>query len=131
MKLSKNYILLLERHSDDLTGLKSWLERMRYPVVVTHSTEQMMAIASQASPYLVILAGFDQEWSEGMVNQLRSFAATGCITIIALTDTHSPSWLRQEENPGFDGFLVKPVQSDILASLVYSARARQNCHSVV
>jgi AmiR/NasT family two-component response regulator len=59
------------------------------------------------------------------VNQFRSLADTCGITIVALTDVHAPSWLRQEENPGLDGFLVKPLNRDILSSLVQSAWIRQ------
>jgi AmiR/NasT family two-component response regulator len=88
-----------------------------------------MARASQTHPYLVILVGNCQIWSRALVSQLRSLNKPGSTTIVALTDCHAPSWLHQEDNPGLDGFLVKPLSGDVLISLIQSAWARQACYS--
>lgn len=95
-----------------------------------NSEDQAVARVSQAPPYLVILTGDRQTWSHRLVHTLRNRAQAENITIVALTDCHSPSWLHQEENPGFDGFLVKPISGDILTSLVQSAWVRKTCCSL-
>ncbi|MBD2059824.1 response regulator transcription factor [Oculatella sp. FACHB-28] len=94
-------------------------------MVFASSIDQVVAKVSQMSPYLVILAGDGQNWSQALVKDLRDAANTCETTIVALTDCNAPSWVHQEENPGFDGFLVKPISSDVLTSLVQSAWARQ------
>jgi AmiR/NasT family two-component response regulator len=121
----QNYILVLDQGSDDLQIIEALLGHLRCPLVVTSSLEQAITRAQQAPPYLLILIGDQQDWSKPLVNQFRSLADTCGITIVALTDVHAPSWLRQEENPGLDGFLVKPLNRDILSSLVQSAWIRQ------
>jgi DNA-binding NarL/FixJ family response regulator len=125
MEQLHNYILIFGQGSDDLQMIESLLGHLRCPLVVASSLEQAMTRASQAPPYLLILTGSQQNWSKPLVNQFRSFADSCGITIVALTDVHAPSWLRQEDNPGLDGFLVKPVNRDILSSLVQSAWVRQ------
>lgn len=86
-----------------------------------------MRKAQQIPPYLVILAGNSYHCSHNLVHRFRSLNDRRSMTIVALTDFHAPSWLRQEENPGIDGFLVKPIDQDVLKSLLQSAWARQNC----
>jgi DNA-binding NarL/FixJ family response regulator len=125
MKSSQSYVLVLGQPSDDLQMLEALLEHLSCPMVFASSADQVVAKASQAAPYLVILAGDGQNWSQAVVNDLRSVANTYKTTIVALTDCHAPNWMHQEENPGVDGFFVKPLSRDVLTSLVQSAWARQ------
>jgi DNA-binding NarL/FixJ family response regulator len=125
MKSSQNYVLILGQPSDDLQMLQALLEHLSCPMVFASSTDQVVAKVSQMSPYLVILAGDGQNWSQALVKDLRDAANTCETTIVALTDCNAPSWMHQEENPGVDGFLVKPISRDVLTSLVQSAWARQ------
>jgi DNA-binding NarL/FixJ family response regulator len=94
-------------------------------VITVNTQDQAVVHASQAQPYLVILMGNRLNRAQSFIDQLRKTVNNRCITIVALTDVHAPSWLHQEENPGFDGFLVKPISGDVLSSLVQSAWARQ------
>lgn len=89
----------------------------------------MLQAVKEAPPCLLILAGGHQHWSTALVDQLRGISGIGASTIVALTDIHAPSWLRQEDNPGIDGFLVKPLDPEVLTSLVQSAWVRQTCCS--
>lgn len=127
MKLAKSYVLVLDQQSDDLQTLEVLLQPLKCLVVVINSVDQTMAIASQGHPSLVILVGNDQCWSHTLANRLRGMSSMGKATIVALTDFHAPRWLHQEDDPVLDGFLVKPLSSDILTSLVQSAWARQTC----
>lgn len=129
MTLTHGYILVLdpERHGNrDVHPLEADLQ---YPVYVASSTEQAVKRVRQAPPCLVILVGNNfQDWSPPLVSHLRQNTYTADMTIVALTDSTSPQWNHQEDYPGLDGLLVKPLGPDVLRSLVESAFARRVCH---
>ncbi len=127
MSSRSSYVLLLAQQPEDLHGLESSLESLRYSVEVAMSPDQAVDRVRQEPPCLVILGSTGQPWSQMLVQKLRSMTTVGMITIVALTDSHVVSWLGQEDNPGFDGFLVRPISRDVLSSLVYSADARRSC----
>lgn len=130
MKPPHSYVLVLNHQSDDLHMLQALLELLRCPLIVTSSTDQAMQKMSQSPPYLVILVGNYHYWSKSLINDLRDNASKVKVTIVALTDVHAPNWLRQEENPGVDGFLVKPLSPDVMSSVVQAAWAKQTYCSV-
>lgn len=125
MKSLQSYVLVFSQDSEHLQGLEFLMTQLRCRWVIAHSAAQAIAEISQASPYLIILAGNQQSWSKSLVNEFRQRSDIRKTTIVALTDSHSPSWLHQEENPGLDGFLVKPLNGDVLVSVMQSAWARQ------
>lgn len=125
MHLTTSYILLLAKQPQRLRMLLSLLGRSSYAVEIVNSEEQAVAQTVQNPPFLIILAGEYHHWSGNLLPELRAHANTHRITLIALTDFHAPSWMHQEENPGFDGFLVNPISNEILSSLVQSAITRQ------
>lgn len=124
---TSSYILLLASQPRRLRVLVSLLERLNYVVGVAQSEEQAIAQTLQQPPFLMIVAGDYHTWSSKLFRELRTHAKTRNIMLVALTDFHAPSWIHQEENPGFDGFLVSPISSDVLSSLVQSAHTRQVC----
>lgn len=125
MEVFNNYVLVLSQASDDLHLLQSLFRHLRYSMMVADSEDEAVQQIHQAIPSLVILVGDRHAWSQSLLNRLRSIAKSCNLTIVALTDCHTPSWLPQEENPGFDGFLVKPISGEILMSLVQSAWVRK------
>ncbi len=127
MQLTPGYILLLAKQPHTVNVLATLLGRSSYAVAIANTEEQAIAKISQHAPFLVILAGNHHNWSQTLLRELRTRATKRPITLLALTDFHAPSWIHQEENPGFDGFLVNPISSDILYSLVQSAHTRQIC----
>jgi AmiR/NasT family two-component response regulator len=129
MKSTQSYVLVLDQGSDYLQGLEFLMAQLKCPVVVAHSATQAIARVTQTPPYLIILAGNPQNWSRKLVNEFRQRVNARKTTIVALTDSHDPSWLHQEENPGLDGLLVKPLNGDVLTSVVQSAWMRQTCEN--
>ncbi|MDX2096613.1 MAG: hypothetical protein SFW36_02460 [Leptolyngbyaceae cyanobacterium bins.59] len=123
-------VLLLSRRTRNLQGLESMLKRMEYSVTITSSAEQAVARVFEANPCLIILECNHQCWSPGLVQDLRSNTSACRAMIFALTESYAPSWVNQEENPGFDGFLVKPISDEVMASLIQSAWVRQVCLAV-
>jgi len=127
MHLASGYILLLAKQPHEVRLLASLLGHSRYAVTIADTEEQAIAQAAQQPPFLIILAGDHQNWSYSLMRELRHCANAKYITLIALTDFHAPRWVPQEENPGFDGFLVNPISHEVLSSLVQSAHTRQVC----
>lgn len=127
MELPQSNVLILGNGAEELGELKSLLVEMQCSVAIAHSEDQAMTHADRRAPFLVILAGDYQRWSQSLLTQLRQRNTQDRVTIVALTDWHAPSWLHQEDCPDLDGFLVKPISSEILRSLIQSAWARQFC----
>lgn len=127
MESTSGYILLLARHPRQVRVLMSLLGCSSFSVEIACSEAQAILQASEHPPFLVILAGDHRDWSQDLLDKLREYTNTQQTTLVALTDFHAPSWIRQEENPGFDGFLVSPISSEVLSSLVQAAYMRQMC----
>jgi DNA-binding NarL/FixJ family response regulator len=130
MESVSGYILLLAEHPRQVRVLMSLLGCSSHSVAIACSAEQAMTQVNEKPPFLIILAGDHQNWSHTLLHELRTRANAHPITLVALTDFHAPSWIHQEENPGFDGFLVSPISSEVLSSLVQSAYTRQTCYSI-
>ncbi|MDJ1179006.1 response regulator [Roseofilum sp. BLCC_M91] len=127
METLKNNVLLLGQELDDLNLLQSLLNHVPCQVAIAKSPEQAVTLSGQTLPCLVILSGNCHQWSADFVHQLREQAQKCGVTIVALTDCHAPSWFDREHHLGVDGYLVKPVATDILMSVVESAKLRQFC----
>ena len=126
MKTNQSYVLVLDQDSGNLQLLGFLLNQLRCPMEVVSSIDQAMARASEMPPSLIILSGNQHTWSKQLIKKLRNIEkSSNSITIVALTDSHTPRWMHQEENPGLDGFLVSPLNGDVLVSLLQSAWARQ------
>ncbi len=125
MPSTQSDILLLAKQSREVSVLSSLLKYSHYTVASMNSEEQAIAQIERKPPFLIILAGDTQHWSQPLLKELRHVANVHRITLVALTDFHTPHWRHQDENPGFDGFLVYPLSGEVLSSLVQSAHARQ------
>lgn len=130
MESESGYILLLAEHPRQVRVLMSLLGCSSHSVAIACSAEQAVTQVHEKPPFLIILAGDHQNWSHTLLQELRTRANAHPVTLVALTDFHAPSWIHQEENPGFDGFLVNPISSEVLSSLVQSAYTRQTCYSI-
>jgi PleD family two-component response regulator len=128
MNMSKDYILLLGQRCDESKTLQGILKQMHCPFSVAYSPEQAVVQIEQKSPYLVILSGNRTYWSSPLIERLRETAKAAQVMIVALTESHEPSWSPHESHPGVDGFLVKPLSSEVLSSVVESALAQLVCH---
>lgn len=124
MDSSNAYILLLGQHRGADPMFQSLSNQVEGAVFIAHSADQAVARIEQSIPYLVILSGTHQNWSPAFVDRLRETVKPSGTTIVALTQSHEPSWSPQEEHPGIDGFLVEPLSQDVLHLLVESAVAK-------
>jgi CheY-like chemotaxis protein len=127
MSSSASYVLLLGQKTEDLNRLERLLGKLKCAVQTATSMEAALNQLTQAPPCLVILQEADADWPVQSVQQLRAAADAEHIMMVALTDRAEPSWRHQDDNPGFDGFLVSPLSRTVLRSVVQSASARQLC----
>jgi CheY-like chemotaxis protein len=127
MSSRASYVLLLGRKTADLTRLELLLGKLKCAVQIATSLEAALAQLTQAPPCLLILQEAEADWPVQSVQQLRAAADAEHITMVALTDRAAPSWRHQDDNPGFDGFLVSPLSRTVLRSVVQSASVRQLC----
>lgn len=125
MKPLEEYILVLDEQ-------QRWLNQSDLPLasgscsfVVASSSEHAVRQVRKVPPCLVILVGDNHTWFQHQVHALRDLAHTEAITIVALTESTSPSWHSEKETLDLDGFLVKPLADDVLSSLVQSALVKQ------
>ncbi|HTL88520.1 MAG TPA: hypothetical protein VL134_03905 [Leptolyngbya sp.] len=128
MVFSSTYILLLAPQVEELQGLESLLQQLALDVEIVDTADQALVRVSQRPPCLVILQ--EHLRSEAIIQQLRTIASADRMTLVIVTEPDSPSWLYQEQHPDVDGFLVKPLSSDVLFSLIHSASVRQYCQQV-
>ncbi len=126
MKLPHGYVLVLDERQRNLHQADFPLASHQYPFILAASAEHAVEQARQAAPCLVILVGEDHTWFEQQVSALRCSQNTPPLTIVALTESTSPRWQANQHPPDLDGFLVKPLTDDILASLVQSAIVKQS-----
>ncbi|NEQ50623.1 MAG: hypothetical protein F6K11_10895 [Leptolyngbya sp. SIO3F4] len=124
MDSSNGYILWLGKYLGEDWVTQSLVHQIESSVFIAHSTDQAVARIEQSIPYLVILSGACQNWSQAFVRRLRETVKPSGTTIVALTQSHEPSWSPQEEYPEIDGFLVEPLSQDVLHLLVESAVAK-------
>lgn len=124
MKSYSCSVLVLAPPADDIQVLENLLSRLQCETVVARSPEQAIAQVHETVPCLVILAG--EQSHQTIASKLRNTENSSGATIVALSDFHLPNW-DFEDHSGLDGFLVKPMTSDVLTSLVQSAKVRQTC----
>lgn len=124
-----NPVLVIDLELDDLVVLHSLLRQLHYPSVVACTAHQSIRYAEYMSPSLIILASQQPQWSAQFLTRLRYSTGGQPATLLALADHHAPHWMPHDQNPGLDGFLVKPLSYDVLVSVVESAWAKQVCQS--
>lgn len=126
MKLLEDYVLVLDEQENqppraELSGLAD-----HCAFVTANSAEHAVEQAQQKNPCLVILVGENQSWFERQVRILRQARQTPPMTIVALTESGSPRWQKDDCALDLDGFLVQPLTDDILVSLLQSAVIKQS-----
>lgn len=130
MDTSEGYILLIGQQKEACFPFQFLLRQFGVSLVAVSTLDQAITHLKQRPPYLVILSGSRAHDSLGVVYRLRETAKPAEVTIVALTETHDPRWSPQEDHPGLDGFLVKPLSADVLNSVIASALAKTGLNSV-
>lgn len=124
MDASKGYILLVGQPRETGSPVRSFLRQFKAASVMVSTVDQALTHVQQHAPYLVILSEPQTHCSPDLMHRLREITRPAGTTIIALTEPNDPRWSPQEDYPGLDGFLVKPLSPDVLSSVVASALAK-------
>ena len=123
---SRLCLVLEQQPSQDSHKLAKLLNSWRSPFIISSSPAQVLDNIRDISPCLVILVGNHRAWPHQFSRKLRLEANLLGYTILALTDAASPNWPQHEDISIFDGFLVQPLSSDILASILKTAQAKRS-----
>jgi CheY-like chemotaxis protein len=114
-------ILIVEDNADARESLRELLEHRCHEVFEAEDGPSGIEVALRVRPDLALidigLPGFD---GFEVARQLRSNFADSSITLIAMSGYTQSKHRRSAEAAGFDGYLVKPVDTDELARCMAS-----------
>lgn len=128
MTLSSDCILVLEQQTDDLQQFEPVAEMLSCRLLVTHSTTDFLTQVAQRHPYLMLLVGPCQGWPTDFSNAVKQLVGQFGGTVVALTedtDEEASDAFLQQKDAMVDGCLVKPLNEEVLLSIMHAAQARR------
>lgn len=112
-------ILVVDDNVETAQSLARLLEHWQYETEVAHDGPAAIAAAQAAPPYAVLLdIGLPGMDGYEVTQQLRQCPSLHKTLIVALTGFSADSDLARSREAGFDLHLVKPVEPDVLQSLL-------------
>jgi CheY-like chemotaxis protein len=117
-------ILIVDDNDDLGEALSMWLGDLGHEVRLAKSAEAAIAIARDARPDAMLCdIGLPDMTGYDLARAIRADAALADVRLIALTGFTSPRASEQADEAGFDAYLSKPVDPDLLErALAPSAR---------
>jgi len=128
MTPSYDCVLVLEQQTNDFQRFEPLVEMLSCRMIVTHSYGEFLNHLNQSRPYLVLLVGPCQGWPADFSSRVRQLVDQFGGTVIALTentDEQASEVFLQQKDAMIDGCLVKPLNEEVLASIMHAAKARQ------
>ena len=121
-------ILVVDDSEDAAAALATLLEILGHQTLVAHDGLAAVAAIEQHRPDVVLLdIGLPKLSGLDVCRHVRAQAWGRDITLIALTGWGQDDDRRESRDAGFDGHLVKPVDTAALAGLLQTAaRARRS-----
>jgi two-component system CheB/CheR fusion protein len=118
-------VLVTDDNVDGAETLAVVLRRAGHEVRVTHSGAGTLEIARDFQPQVVFLdVGMPGMDGNETVRQLRGMAGLEDTLVVALTGYGQESDRQHAHEAGFDEFLVKPADPEVVAALVNRNRSR-------
>lgn len=118
-------VLVVDDNVDAAQSLAIILETHGHEVRVVHDAREVWAMANQFRPDVAILdIGLPHVDGYQLARNLRARAATAKAVLIALTGYGQPEDVERARVAGFDHHLVKPVEPEIVNSLVIAAASQ-------
>ena len=112
---AKNKVLIFSRESDTQILLKTFLEICGYQTAESDSMEKSLSIVENEKPCLILLDSilpFERHLEN--IRQLRRNNISKTIPIIVLSGFSQPQFKNLSIAVGADGFMVKPLDFDLL-----------------
>jgi len=119
-------IVIVDDDQDIVSALQATLEANEYDVVAAYEREEGMKLIKSEQPNLIILDVMMSTWQDGfeMARELKKNAESKNIPILMLTAVKDKTGINFKSTAGdptwlpVDGFLDKPVESELLLSEV-------------
>lgn len=110
-------ILIVDDDPDMRSYLRKILEGMGHDVFEAENPKQAEQIISEVYPHLILLdINLDNENGFHLISQIRMIDPYKRIKIVMITSTASKKAIELSQKAGVDGFLVKPINNNILLS---------------
>jgi CheY-like chemotaxis protein len=108
-------VLIVDDHADTAESLSLWLRRLGYETHVAGDGERGLEAAGALKPHAVlldltlpVLDGYE------VARRLRAEPDGQAVTLVAVSGRSLPEEQERSRQAGFDHFLVKPVDFDLL-----------------
>lgn len=112
-------VLIVDDNVDSARGLAMCLEGGGHEVRVAHCGEKGMMAAREFAPEVVLLdIGLPDVDGYEVARRLRAEPELRATRLIAMTGYSAEADRRRAEAAGFHGYLVKPIDYDVLAELL-------------
>jgi CheY-like chemotaxis protein len=117
-------ILVVDDNVETAQSLARLLEHWQYQTEVAHDGPAAIAAAQATPPYAILLdIGLPGMDGYEVTQQLRQHPSLHKTLIVALTGFSADGDLARSREAGFDLHLVKPVEPDVLQSLLDNPQA--------
>jgi|GEM_PF-1199204 len=121
---TKVKILVIDDHAVEL-GYKQMLSMLGAEVEIEASGHRGVQRASRFQPDIILL-DYNMPGLNGLevAQRLRGKQQTAHIPIIMITMHDEPEYFKQAADPGIKGFMSKPIDPDLLKTLVYKVTGK-------
>ena len=117
--LSRPLVLVVEDHEDTREMLRTMLELRGYSVAEAKDGEEGLRLARRRRPRLIIMdATLPRLDGLAATRRIRSDSALACVPVVFLSGHAQPDFRAAALDAGGTDFLVKPVELEVLASVL-------------
>ncbi len=117
-------ILIVDDNVDGLRMMQILLEAAGHVVRIAGDGHSALAVAKEFRPDVILLdIGMPGVSGYEVARQLRELAAFADVRLIAVTGYGRAEDVQQSFDAGFDDHLTKPVNPDVLRSVIAGTRA--------
>ena len=118
----RSRILIVDDNDDMGEALLVWLGDLGHEVTLAKSAQAALASARDARPDTMVCdIGLPDMTGYELARAIRADAALADVRLIALTGFKSPHASEQAGEAGFDAYLSKPVDPDVLERMIASS----------
>ena len=124
LSVSRHHVLVVDDHHDSAECLGMLLEALGAVVRVAHDGSEALAAFDECRPAAVLLdIGMPGMDGYEVARQIRGRAVGKRVSLIALTGWSQEKHRRRARKAGFDHYLLKPPDLEMLRDLLASALA--------
>ena len=118
-KTRERLILVAEDSADSAVPISLHLQQAGFQVVMANDGEEAVKVATLSRPDLILM-DLSMPVLDGLAatRRIREETPSPYIPIIAITAFSTSGFLQAAHDAGFDGYLTKPIDFDIMDDLI-------------